>query len=100
MHDVLRPFLDRFCVCYLDDILIYSSSMEEHLHHVKEVLQVLRQHKLIAKHSKCVFGLQQVDFLGHVISQHGVSMDPDKVQAVEEWPRPANQTDVSGSTCC
>eukprot|EP00955_Chlamydomonas_euryale_P009013 96332-Chlamydomonas_euryale.AAC.1 len=59
MHDVLRAFLDRSCVCYLDDILIYRSCMEEHLHHVKEVLQVLRQHKLIAKHSKCAFGLQQ-----------------------------------------
>jgi len=94
MHDVLRPFLDRFCVCYLDDILIYSSNMEDHLSHVKEVLRTLRQHQLIAKHSKCAFGLQQVDFLGHVISQDGISMDPDKVQAVEEWPRPANQTDV------
>eukprot|EP00955_Chlamydomonas_euryale_P071521 361098-Chlamydomonas_euryale.AAC.2 len=84
MH-VLRPFLDWFCVCYLDDILIYSASEEEHLRHVRKVLQVLRENKLVARHSKCTFGLRTVDFLGHIISETGISMDSDKVQAVEEW---------------
>ena len=88
MNDVLRPHLDKFVVVYLDEILIYSRNMQDHQQHLRLVLELLRDHKLHAKHSKCEFGLKQVDFLGHVVDAHGIHMDPAKVQAVTQWPVP------------
>ena len=72
---------------YCDDILIFSKTREEHLVHVRMVLETLRHHKLYAKASKCQFGRSSVGFLGHVISERGVAVDPRKVAAVVEWPR-------------
>jgi len=88
MNEVLGPFLRRFVLVFFDDILIYSSTWIDHLKHVKAVFQLLRQHHLCVKRTKCSFGDSSVAYLGHVISEQGVNMDPSKVAAVEAWPRP------------
>jgi transposase InsO family protein len=86
--------LGRFVQVYCDDILIFSKTREEHLVHVRMVLETLRHHKLYAKASKCQFGRSSVGFLGHVISERGVAVDPRKVAAVAEWATPQSCTDV------
>ena len=82
MHRVFQPYLDQFVVVFVDDILIYSQSEREHEYHLRIVLQLLRDHQLYAKFSKCEFWLSEVRFLGHVVSTSGVSVDPEKVEAV------------------
>ena len=82
MHRVFQPYLDQFVVVFVDDILIYSQSKWEHEYHLRIVLQLLRDHQLYAKFSKCEFWLIEVRFLGHVVSTSGVSVDPEKVEAV------------------
>jgi len=94
MHQALRPFLDEFALVFLDDILIYSRTKEEHEQHVKRVLDVLREQKLYAKESKCEFFKTEVEFLGHHVGRAGVRMMEDKVQAIREWPTPATVRDV------
>ena len=94
MNDVLRPYLDDFCTVYLDDILVYSKTPEEHLHHLRLVLEALQRHELYAGLDKCAFGLAEVDFLGHVVSSAGLKPDPAKVAAVQEWPVPQTLRDV------
>jgi hypothetical protein len=94
MNDVLRPFLDQFVIVYLDDILIFSKSADEHVKHVDLVLNTLRKHRLFANLEKCSFGLEEVDFLGHVVGGGCVKVDPKKVAAVKEWPVPNNVHDV------
>jgi hypothetical protein len=91
MNKVFMEYLDKFIVVFIDDILVYSRSEEEHLH---LVLQKLRDHKLYAKLSKCEFWLKQVAFLGHVISKGGVSVDPCKVQDVFNWKTPTSVGDI------
>jgi hypothetical protein len=86
MNDVLRPFLRRFVLVFFDDILIYSKNWEEHLHHLRMVLEELQRHQLFVKRSKCAFGAPSVAYLGHVISAADVAMDPTKVQAIFDWP--------------
>ncbi|CAN6308396.1 unnamed protein product [Urochloa humidicola] len=88
MNEVLRPYLRRFVLVFFDDILIYSSTWTEHLQHIRTVLTVLREHELYLKQSKCVFGETTVAYLGHVISNGGVAMDPSKIDAVNTWPVP------------
>jgi hypothetical protein len=88
MNDVLRTFLRWFVLVFFDDILIYSSTWAEHLQHVRLVLQTLRHNKLVVKQSKCSFGASSVDYLGHIISNGVVGMDPAKVEVVQAWPRP------------
>ena len=84
MHRVFKPYLDRFVVVFIDDILVYSKIREDHERHLRIVLQTLREHKLYAKVSKCEFWLEQISFLGHIISKDGISVDPVKVEAVSE----------------
>ena len=84
MNDVLRPFLRQFVLVFFDDILIYSTSWADHLRHLRVVLAMLRQHRLFVKRSKCVFGVDSISYLGHIISATGVAMDPDKVQTVAD----------------
>jgi len=81
-------------VVFIDNILVYSSTVEEHEHHLRMVLEKLAQHQLYAKFSKCEFWLQEVAFLGHVLSAEGVAVDPAKIEAVKEWEQPRNVTEV------
>ena len=80
MHRVFQPYLDRFFVVFIDYILIYSKSKEEHEDHLRVVMQVLKDHQLYAKFIKCEFWLTKVKFLGHFVSSSGVSVDPEKVE--------------------
>ena len=82
MNSVFMPELDKFVVVFIDDILIYSKSKEEHEEHLRIILQRLRDHKLYAKFSKCAFWLEEVQFLGHVLSAEGIAIDPSKVEEV------------------
>ena len=93
-NDCLREFLDLFCVVYLDDVLIFSETFEEHVCHVKKVLSRLRKYGLTCKLSKCEFHVTSVSFLGFVISPNGISMEPDRVTAITEWPVPTSVHDI------
>jgi len=84
MNRIFHTYLDRFVVVFIDDILIYSKSEEEHAEHLRVVLQVLKENKLYAKLSKCEFWLEEVSFLGHIISGGGIVVDPAKVEAVSQ----------------
>jgi hypothetical protein len=88
MNEIFKQHLRKFVLVFFDDILIYSRNGEEHLMHVSEVLSILRKHKLYAKKEKCQFGQDQIKYLGHVISTEGVAVDPEKVCAMVEWPKP------------
>ena len=94
MHRVFRPYLDQFVIVFIDDILIYSRTPEEHERHLTIVLQTLREHKLYAKMSKCEFWMKEVKFLGHVVSEQGVVVDPAKIEAVMNWEPPKNVKEV------
>ena len=84
--------MDKFVIVFLDDILVYSKSEEEHEHHLKMVLQVLREHQLYAKLSKCSFYQKKIHYLGHIISKDGIVVDPEKIEAIREWSVPKNVT--------
>ena len=88
MHRVFQPYLDQFIMVFNDDILIYSKSEEKHEGYLRIVLQVLRDHKLYSKFSKCEFWLTKVKFLRRMVSTSGVSVDPKNVKAVMNWERP------------
>ena len=94
MQRVFRPYLDQFVVIFIDDILVYSRSKEEHEKHLRIVFQTLREHKLYAKFSKCEFWLDRISFLGHVISEEGIMVDPAKVADIVDWKRPTTVTEV------
>jgi hypothetical protein len=88
MNSVFMPELDKFVVVFIDDILVYSKNEDEHTEHLHIVLQLLCDHRLYAKLSKCEFWLREIKFLGHTISQDGISVDPEKVQEVMDWEPP------------
>ena len=94
MHRVFHPYLVQFVVVFVDDILIYSQSEEEHEDHLRIVLQALREHQLYAKFSKCEFWLTKVRILGHVVSTSGVLVDSEKVEAVMSWERPKSVFEI------
>ena len=94
MNKVFHKYLDSFVIVFIDDILIYSKTKENHEHHLRLTLQVLRQHQLYGKFSKCEFRLRSVIFLGHVVSDEGVDVDLWKTQAVKNWPKPHTPTDI------
>ena len=94
MHRVFQPYLDQFVVVFVDDILIYSQLEWEHEYHLRIVLQLLRDHHLYAKFSKCEFWLTEVRFLGYVVSTLGVLVDPEKVEAVMSWERPKSVFEI------
>jgi hypothetical protein len=94
MNDVLRPFLDDCVIVYLDDILIFSKSREEHAKHVRQVLDVLRKEKLFLKMSNCEFGKTSLIYLGRIVGGGKLKIDPSKVKVILEWPKPSNVTEV------
>ena len=94
MNRVCRPYLDQFVIVFIDDILIYSRSEEEHSQHLRKVLDTLRTEKLYAKFSKCEFWIRRVEFLGHVVSEKGIHVDPSKIKAIENWSAPKTPTEI------
>ncbi|KAL0368712.1 UNVERIFIED_CONTAM: RNA-directed DNA polymerase [Sesamum calycinum] len=90
MNQVLHGFLDEFVVVYLDDIVVYSGTLAEHVEHLRQVLTRLREHELYAKVSKCSFAQETISFLGHIVERGRIRMDPKKVQAIEEWRPPSD----------
>ena len=99
MNRVFSPYLDKFVIVFIDYILVYSGSPEEHAEHLQTVLQILRERQLYAKFSKCQFWLDKVAFLGHVISAEGMSVDPKKIEAVVNWKPPKNVSEVRSFLC-
>ncbi|KAA0032070.1 pol protein [Cucumis melo var. makuwa] len=94
MNRVFKDFLDSFVIVFVDDILIYSKTEAEHEKHLRQVLETLRANRLYAKFSKCKFWLKKVSFLEHVVSSEGVSVDPAKIEAVANWPRPSTVSEI------
>ncbi|KAL4583755.1 hypothetical protein LXL04_008338 [Taraxacum kok-saghyz] len=94
MNRVCRPYLDKFVIVFIDDILIYSRSKQEHGEHLRLILELLRKEKLYAKFSKCEFWIREVKFLGHVVSQEGIHVDPSKIEAIKNWRTPKTPTKV------
>lgn len=88
MNKVFRHELKEFVLVFFDDILVYSPNADSHYTHLKRVLGLLRANSLFAKMSKCSFGQSQVEYLGHVINEKGVGVDPSKIQSVMDWPQP------------
>ena len=94
MNKVFMDELDKFVVVFIDDILIYSKSAEEHEQHLRVVLEKLRAHKLYAKFSKCEFWLEKVAFLGRILTAEGAAVDPEKVEVVSNWQQPTNVSEI------
>ncbi|KAK5775710.1 hypothetical protein PVK06_043642 [Gossypium arboreum] len=94
MNSVFQPFLDRFVVVFIDDILVYSETEAKHDEHLRIVLQVLREKELYAKFSKCEFWLREVTFLGHVVSVEGIRVDPRKIEEILEWKPPRSVSEI------
>ena len=94
MNRVFSPYLDRFVIVFIDDILVYSKSEKEHAKHLRLILRTLRNAQLFAKFGKCEFWLGKVGFLGHIVSAEGVSVDPQKVEAVSNWKRPTTVLEI------
>ncbi|XP_020694313.1 uncharacterized protein LOC110108140 [Dendrobium catenatum] len=94
MSEVLKSLLGKCCVVYFDDILVFSSSMDEHWNDLKAALELLRQHKLYLNKAKCEFATSTVHFLGYIVSADGLGMDPNKISAIQQWQRPSTLTEV------
>nr|GEW80958.1 putative reverse transcriptase domain-containing protein [Tanacetum cinerariifolium] len=94
MNRVCRSYLDKFVIVFIEDILIYSKTQEEHVEHLRLVLELVKKEKLYAKFSKCEFWLREVQFLGHVLNGNGIHVDPSKIKAVKNWKAPRTLTEV------
>jgi hypothetical protein len=94
MNKVFMEFFDKFVMVFIDDILVFSKTKEEHAEHLRLVLQKLREHKLYAKRSKCEFWLKEISFLGHVVSNSGIAVDRNKVQDLLNWKPPTNVSEI------
>nr|GEW78390.1 retrotransposon-related protein [Tanacetum cinerariifolium] len=96
MNNLFRPYPRAFILVFFDDIRVYSKTWEDHLTHLQVVFTILVANNLCVKESECRFGVSQVDYLGHIISEKGVAVDPTKIQVVLNWPTPANQKGIRG----
>jgi hypothetical protein len=94
INDALQPFLDRFASAYLDDIIVYSDTLEEHRKHVRQVLEKLSENGLHLEPKKCEFFRKEIKYLGLIIGREGIKMDPEKVRTVQDWETPKKPRDV------
>ena len=88
MNSIFKPFLIKFVLVFFDDILIYNRSWKDHVQHVDRVLKRLQEKKLYEKTSKCFFGVQEVEYLGHIVSHEGVKVDPNQIKSIKEGKSP------------
>ncbi|GJS32897.1 putative reverse transcriptase domain-containing protein [Tanacetum coccineum] len=94
MNRVCKPYLDKFMIVFIDDILIYSKNKQEHEEHLKLILELLKKEELYAKFSKCEFWIPKVQFLGHVIDSQGIHVDPAKIESIKDWASPKSPTEI------
>ncbi|GJW26405.1 putative reverse transcriptase domain-containing protein [Tanacetum coccineum] len=94
MNRVCKPYLDKFVIVFIDDILIYSRNKQEHEEHLKLILELLKKEELYAKFSKCEFWIPKVQFLGHVIDSKGIHVDPAKIESIKDWASPKSPTEI------
>ncbi|GKA02017.1 hypothetical protein Tco_0674682 [Tanacetum coccineum] len=94
MNRVCKPYLDKFVIVFIDDILIYSKSKKEHEEHLRQILKLLKKEELYAKFSKCEFWISRVQFLGHVIDCRGIHIDPAKIESIKDWASPKTPTEI------
>ncbi|GJU26640.1 putative reverse transcriptase domain-containing protein [Tanacetum coccineum] len=92
MNRMYKPYMDKFMIFFINDILIYSKNKKEHEEHLKLILRLLKKEKLYAKFSKCEFWLSKVQFLGHVIDSEGIHVDPTKIESIKDWASPKTPT--------
>lgn len=90
MNHIFEAYMRKFILVFFDDILVFSKSLEDHGQHLKTTFELLVQHQLFAKKSKCIFATNRIEYLGHYISVAGVATDPKKIEVIQAWPKPAN----------
>ncbi|GJW50404.1 putative reverse transcriptase domain-containing protein [Tanacetum coccineum] len=94
MNRVWKPYLDKFMIVFIDDILIYSKNKQEHKEHLKLILKLLKKEELYAKFSKCEFWIPKVHFLSHVINSQGIHVDPAKIESIKDWASPKTPMEI------